>query len=226
MMDRTTWINAQEAVDGGLADSIEASNEHNRKRLVQAADLFDMSGARAFWKESNLILNNIFNDKKPIMQKVANHLKLNADAAEDSIIAAIKEVQDKAAAAEVKNQEQAERIAALEADIAAGKDTLAAKEAELEQFKNQAAEAEKAAKLAEAKNMVEGFAKAGRIKNDAAVIEKWVNKAVEDLEGTKALIEELPVNAMAPKAEEGKIGQELPTTAVGMMARLKLKNTK
>ena len=49
--------------------------------------------------------------------------------------------------------------------------------------------------------MVQNFAKEGRIKNDAETIQKWVNKAKEDFDGVKALIEELPLNKKSEKLD-------------------------
>ena len=67
---------------------------------------------------------------------------------------------------------------------------------------------------AKAKNMVEGFAKSGRIKNDTETITKWTNKAKSDFEGVKALIEDLPVTKVANKIEVSTVTNELALTNV------------
>ena len=75
-----------------------------------------------------------------------------------------------------------------------------------------------------AKNMVEGFAKAGRIKNEATVMLKWTNLAKSDFDGTKAMIEELPLNKAAVVIPTENVIPEgsLPTTAMGLAVRNKL----
>ena len=133
-----------------------------------------------------------------------NRLGLNEDAAEASVLSAIEGIQNKLQTAEAKNQADAEAIESLQTQISA-------KQTELDDLKNQldalkaekdalAAEkeaAEKEAKIAEATNMVKGFASQGRIKNDDATIRSWVNKAVEDMDGVKSLMESLPLNRAA-----------------------------
>ena len=87
--------------------------------------------------------------------------------------------------------------------------------------------AENAMKEEEAKNMVSNFAKLGRIKNEATVILKWTNLAKADFEGTKAMIEDLPLNKDAVKitdAVANKLGEhDLPSNAIGLAVKNRLK---
>jgi hypothetical protein len=55
------------------------------------------------------------------------------------------------------------------------------------------------AKAVQAKAMVEGFAKLGKIKNDEATIKAWTDKAVADHDGVKKMLEEIPVNKVSNK---------------------------
>jgi hypothetical protein len=56
-------------------------------------------------------------------------------------------------------------------------------------------------KVKDATNMVTEFATVGRIKNEEPIIAKWVELAKNDFDGTKELIENLPLNAIANKIE-------------------------
>lgn len=203
MMDKTTWINAGEAVASGLADRIESSTEYNRKRMVQSADLFSPEDAKGYWKVSNEVLNKLIDNNKPHkMLKVANKLGLQPEASEEAILNAVTEVQNKLTAAVAKNKENEDKVLELEIAAENKQKELDALNAQIAEAKNKAEATEAAAKKVAAENMVKEFAKAGRIKNEEAVITKWVNLAIEDLDGTKAMIEELPINRNAPKTED------------------------
>jgi len=148
------------------------------------------------------------------MLKVTNKLGLVSEANEDAVLEAIAKIENKAQVAEDS--------------LAKMQDALNAKKAECDELSNKLAEATKKAEdeaeakakaeaenmEAKAKNMVEGFAKSGRIKNDTETITKWTNKAKSDFEGVKALIEDLPVTKVANKIEVSTVTNELALTNV------------
>lgn len=79
-----------------------------------------------------------------------------------------------------------------------------------------------------AKNMIEGFAKAGRIKNEETVKLKWMTTAKTlGFDEVKSMIEALPLNkdaVLITDAVPNKIGKdELPTTAIGLAVKNKLR---
>lgn len=191
MMDKTSWITASEALMTGFADEIEVSADFNKKHAN--------SEPKAMWKESAQIINSILKPKNKTMTKVANKLGLIADANEDSIVESITAIQNKLSAAEVKNADMEDKLKKMENDYAEAKAKCDELQDKINEFKKKAEDAEAESKKANAKNMVEGFAKAGKIKNEA--IEKWVNKAIVDFDGTKELLEELPVNKVANKID-------------------------
>lgn len=150
---------------------------------------------------------------------------------------ALKEVTDKAtadaaAATEVVNKANNERdaakaqvteitnkLTAAEAELKKVKDSLAA----LEKEKNDALEAEKQAK---AEALVDSHVKTGRIKNEAKIIERYVNMAKDDFEGTKELIESIPLGVKAPVIVTDavtKTGDEMGTNAMTLAVRNRLK---
>jgi ATP-dependent Clp protease protease subunit len=185
MMDRTTWIKASEALACGFCDEIDYSKDNNVKH----------GNAKAMWDAGKILANKFLTTNIKKMTKVANKLGLNAEANEDSIIAAITEVENKFT--KVSND-----LKKMEDDYAEAKAKLAEMEDKLSEAKKKAEDADKAKadaemdkKKSEAKNMVEGFAKAGKIKNES--IEKWVNQAIVDFDGVKNLLEELPTTKKA-----------------------------
>ena len=91
--------------------------------------------------------------------------------------------------------------------------------AEIEQEK---AAAEQENKRILATNLVEEFAKSGRIKNDAEIKEKWINKAIEDFDFVKESLENLPVNRVMPEfgKEENKA---IPYNAANLMQSIQAK---
>jgi ATP-dependent protease ClpP protease subunit len=213
LMNRTTWMNAGECFASGFCTDIEVTSQSNKKRMP-------VNDSRAMWKESNLILNNIFKISNKMI-KVTNKLKLQEAANEDAIVAAIEALENSAKAT-------ADDLATAKADLdAANKKAIAAEE-KYNALKAQADEAEEKAKKAEEdladvniKNMVEGFAKVGKIKNDAEVINKWIGTAKKmGLDETKTMLEELPINKSAVKIEIGADSKESGLLNVAAKAML------
>jgi ATP-dependent Clp endopeptidase proteolytic subunit ClpP len=210
IMKKTSYIMADEALATGLCDQIESSSDQNKKRTMPTE-------AKAFWKESSQVLNKLLpettnpqfkNLNKRDMKKVANKLNLNAEASEDSIVSEIELVQNRIKEHEGTISTHVTTIKNKDSEIETLKGQVKAKEEELTTLKNKVAQIEedqkkkdteaKAAAEKEtetkAKNMIEGFVKEGRIKNDAATIQTWTDKAKADFEGIKNMIEGLPVN--------------------------------
>lgn len=195
LMEKTSWLNSAECFAKGFCTDIAVTSEQNKKRMPQ-------TGAMNMWKVANDIVNNVFKTENN-MKKVTAKLNLNEAATEDSIVAAIEGLQNKVT--EVTNNATAEKTR-LESELKKAKDAvtaiqnkLDAAELALKTTRDAAAEAATAALETEAETMVTAFAKVGRIKNDAAVIATWKALAVKDMAGTKALIEDLPLNKTAAK---------------------------
>lgn len=236
IMNRTTWINADEALADGFCDEIQASSELNKKRSVNTAEQ-----VKDFWKASNKAFENLYQNKTlPIMKKVANKLNLNPEATEDSIVSEIEKIENRAKKAEeaIVNKSKSledkeaelakmkEECDALKAEIADMKKKAKAKEDEEAKAKAEAEEAENKAKEEKAKNLIDGFVVAGRIKNDEAIKNSWIKKAKEDYDGVKSLIESLPVSAKSTKIETGNgedHGKKLTSVVANKMAELKAK---
>jgi predicted RNase H-like nuclease (RuvC/YqgF family) len=72
---------------------------------------------------------------------------------------------------------------------------------QLTEVKNKVETAEKEAKKVKAEALVTAAAKIGVIKNEAPVIAKWTELATNDYDGTKNLMETLPVNKTAVKID-------------------------
>lgn len=210
IMDRTTWLSAAESLQLGFCDEIDYSKDNNVKH----------GNAKAMWQQGRQLANSFLKPNIKKMTKVANKLGLNPEANEESIIAAITEVENKFT--KVSND-----FKKLENDYAEAKAKLAEMEDKLAEAKKKAEEEEKAKmeaeadkKKSEAKNMVEGFVKSGKIKNESA--EKWIAQAVADFAGVKDLLESLPTNGKAVKIEtknEGTVTNDELTSVAAMTMR-------
>jgi len=194
LMAETTWINAEDCLEKGFCTEIEKTSNVNKKRLSTA-------NVSNFLKEANLITNKLITPikkHKKSMLKVTNKLGLNDDANEDSVLRAIQEMENKAKSDKEKMQDEMDALKAkMEADNKAFEDLKA---------KFDASEDENC------KNMVKEFANVGKIANEEAVINKWVALAKNDLEGTKEILNSLPLNKVANKIEtanEGKVDQKV-----------------
>jgi ATP-dependent Clp endopeptidase proteolytic subunit ClpP len=236
MMDKTSWILAEEAKQAGLCDYIESSKEVNRPRLVS-------TNAVGAWTEAKAIMNKILNEEKPkiiTMNKITNKLKLVEGSNEDVVINAISALELR-----VKNAED---------DLDKAKKAKNDSDDELDKKKNELDEAENAFKKMksdydkmkndfEAKNaeddldkkmgaknaaseLIKTAVKEGRVKNEAEAIEMWTNKAEVDFAGTKGMLETISLNKTAPKIEalasEYKADSVVANTMAAMREKLKI----
>lgn len=217
MMNRTSFIMADEAMQLGLCTKIEQSADLNKKRPAVGAD------SKAYWKSSRQIMNKLVDNLKishMSFPKLANKLGLITEANEDSMCNEVERLLNKLTKAEKDCKDK-------EKEISDHKDEMDKKKKELDDMKEkhdklkeeldalkkkvkddeEADKAKNEAKLeTEAKNMIDGFVKTGRIKNEAVVIEKWVKAAKADMAGTKEMIESLPLNVAQGKKIVDKIG--------------------
>lgn len=218
IMDRTTWISASEALAGNFCDSIEVTARQNQKRMVATEP-------KAMWKEGAEILNSLLTKTdKTMFNKVANKLGLVSEASEDSILDAITKIENRAVSAESKLTETQNKLTEVQNEAEQAKAELKEANEKLEKAETEKKEAEETALTEKAKNMVEGYAKAGRIKNEAEVITKWVNLAKVDFAGTEQLIKDLPVTKVANKIELTNVANEANLTNVVAAKMAELRN--
>lgn len=206
MMNKETFINATEALEYGLCDKIEISAEHNKKRMSAVP-------ATAYYKEAQLVLNSIFQPKKDkTMLKVTNKLNLNPDANEDSIVAQIETIQNKAKsdkesfdAKEKDLQDKMDKLKAEMEDLKKEKKSAdVAKdkaEADVANLKKEKDEAVDKAAEEECKNVVNTYVKAGKIKNEAETITFWTAILKSDMALGKKQLDALPLNKVGVKIE-------------------------
>jgi ATP-dependent protease ClpP protease subunit len=180
LMKETTWLNAEQCLEKGFCTEIEKTTDINKKRL-------STTNVDNFIKEANLITNKLINPKtiknKKSMLKVTNKLGLNEDANEESILRAIQDIENKATSDKAKLQEEMDAL----------KKEIADKQKALEDMKN----VMDGLKEDNCKNMVSGFATIGKIANEEEVVNKWVALAKNDFDGTKSILESLPLNKQA-----------------------------
>jgi len=219
MMARTSFIQADEALDLNLCDAIEQSESANTKYLRQ------ITNSGEYIRECNLVLNKIINIKSFTMTKVTNRLNLNESATEESIVKAIDELDRRAAKAEADLEEVINKSIKDDDELAELKAKFEKAKADYQDCKSKcdAMEEEKNVienKLVEDKaiNLVEDYAASGRIKNEESIKASWINLAKSDFETAKAMLETLPINKIAVKIENHVKSNvtDLPTTAMGL----------
>ena len=178
MMAATTWMGAEDCLKNGFCTQIESAKDVNKKRLSTA-------NLDNFFLEAKSIVNKLVTKNQKVMLKVTNKLGLNEDANEDSILKAIQEAENKAATEKAQLGEEIEAL----------KNQLQEKETELKAISEQA----EATQAEVCKNMVNSFS--AKIGTDEAVVNKWIGLAKNDFDGTKEMLEALPINAVANKIE-------------------------
>lgn len=169
---------------------------------------------------------------------IANYLGLNTEATEGSVLTELKNRIN----AEILNRSKAEdAVAAMKKQIcdkqkeldelqeklnAATEDAKNAKN-EASNMKKEKQDAEEATKRESAKNkaaiMVSNYAKLNRISNKQEDMDVWINKAVEDFDGTEAMIKTLPVNGKAAVIDTANNQVDpnvVPASALARMAQI------
>lgn len=216
IMSKTSWISAEEAVETGFADKIEGSEDFNKKRSAPA----DVFQAKAFYKESAQILNNLFKNKAmPENQfpfsKIANKLGLHEQASSDAVVDVLTGILNKKDEFKKKCEDMEDEMTKTKRSIDDTKkelDDLKEKHTKLKadyddlkkskddddtaKAANKTQEDDKAKAKADedAKNLVDTAAIQGRIPSDDASLALWKASAVKDLAATKAIIDKMPIN--------------------------------
>jgi len=126
MLDRETYMDAQECLNNNFCDKVQATNSINVKRVSQAASITDK------WKEAVTIVNSLlpkdFNKQiktetmadTKISASITNKLGLHEAASDVMVVEAVEAIQNKLTASEVnltvaenKAKKTAEELAAM-----------------------------------------------------------------------------------------------------------------
>jgi len=186
MMNVTTWLNANDCKELGLCDEVEYLDSFNKARKISIENPLNAL------KEYSNIIQTI---KPKKMNKVYNKLNLDsaANGVEDSAVAAIVKIENKLTETEAELIEAKNKLAELTAKI---------KEAE------ESKEAVEAAELENKVNtLVDAAVTAGKIANEATIIDAYKVMAKADLVNTSKVIEALPVNKKAPNFDKAAVAK-------------------
>lgn len=202
-----------------VAAKLNLNSQASADAMVEAIDAINQA---KFTAESKLI--SINDTHRANVLEIQNKHQAAIDAE-------VRKVQE----AEAKANDAAAKLTAAETALAAEKTALAAKTKEYDDIKakydamEQAkADAELAAKRTASETMVRGYVVTGRIKDDEKIVAKWVEMGVNDLEGTKAMIEAIPLSVKAPyfqtqvPAAAGAAGGTDVTAALGGTSAMSL----
>ena len=227
MMDRTSFIQADEAAEMKLCDQVEHTVKLNTKYMPRT-----VNDGRRFYEAANRVLNKLFdNQTTSKMLKVTNKLSLTEDANEESILKAIEGIENRAVIAEealnASNKKSAEELDKMKNDLDEMENKFNNAQKEYEDCKNalDAVNAEKevvenAAKAEKAKNLIEDAVKIGKIKNEVAVMDEWKAKATTNFDETKALLDGIAMNKSASKftiaSKEGEAAVKYPSVGQAM----------
>lgn len=183
LMMLDTFLNAQGCKEKGFCTEIKNTNEMNLKEETNHFFILE---------KANLITNKLL-IKPKTMLKVTNKLGLVDGANEEAVLEAISKMQNRF---ETEKEGFKTELDAVKTE----KNSLAL---EVEDLKNNAL-------IEKCTNLVTGFAKDGKIKDEPETIEKWVNFAKIDFQGTQEILEGLPINKTAPVIETNKVDSDLP----------------
>lgn len=196
MMDCETWINADDCYKHGIYTEQPEEIDSSNTKYYPATMSTDVKALMSF---SNSILNQKIHTSP--MKKVTNRLNIAENSTEDAIDAAVEALQN------AKNQADSD-LASLQEQLTSANKALEDAQNNVTEIQKQLTEATQGRETAEnqlaetkATEMVNSFK--NRIGDKPEVLKKWVNRAIDDFEGTKDLLSELPINAKAPGLPEG-----------------------
>jgi len=193
MMDNTSFINANDARVMGLCDAVEATGQLNTKYMPKT-----QAESGNFYNHANKVLNKLIsNQTNTKMLKVLNKLGLNEDAKEDSVLLAIEEVENKAKKSAEELEEMKNALNDMEAKFNAAKKEFEDCKNELDTLNEAKAKLEEEAAVKNADLLIYDAVKAGKIKNEATIVEGWKAQAKASYEGTKSLLDGIAINRTA-----------------------------
>lgn len=184
LMMLDTFLNADGCKEKGFCTEVKKTNEMNLKDVTNHSIIF---------KEANKITNKLLITNKPSMLKLTNKLGLIDGANEEAILESISKMQN-------RFETEKEALKTELESVKTEKNTLVL---EVDELKNTAL-------IEKCTNLIKGFAQDGKIKDEPETVEKWVNFAKIDFEGTKDVLEGLPINKVAPVIETNNVDSDLP----------------
>ena len=241
MLNRNTFILADEALTMKLCDKVDESKDENSKWLKKVSNEMPVM---SFHNECNKVLNSIINtNTNTSMIKVCMKLGLNDSAPEDAIVKAIESIENRATKAETevirltneiqdKTKADESEMDKLKAKLKKAEDDKAKADADYEDCKNQLdaiekdkAKAEEENKKDKIKNMVDDFAKIGRIKDTEEVKLQWNVTAMKiGIDEAKAIIEALPLNKEAVTVKTVLLNTVVNATSAASLRELNRKS--
>jgi ATP-dependent protease ClpP protease subunit len=201
MMDKTTWITADEAITSGLCDNVENSEIKNALSI----------NVKMAWKQADAIVNNAFKKNTP-MHKITNRLGLNETATEDAIVAEIENILNKSKNTDDKlNELQQDYDDKCKTLAALAKECDAIKE-ELDKIKQEAddkanKDVEEKATAALNKAVAEG-----KIVNKPEVVARWKDSYKANPELAERMLATIPINRKSTVDFEAALKEKADTT--------------
>jgi ATP-dependent protease ClpP protease subunit len=237
MLDKETYMDAQECLNANFCDKIQATNSINVKRVSQAASITDK------WKEATTIVNSLlptdFNKQiiKPstmadtkISASITNKLGLHEAASDVMVVEAVEAIQNKLTVSETNLKVAENKAKKSDEEMAAMRTKCENLQAEVNGYKSMMEQAEEENRMIEATNMVKGFAELGKINNDEATIKFYVNTATAgkskdekatSFEATKNLLTNMVVNKKAETIKVVNTQTGTPMNSIALtMARI------
>jgi ATP-dependent protease ClpP protease subunit len=240
MLDKETYMDAQECLATNFCDKVQSTNSINVKRVSQAASITDK------WREAVTIVNSLlpkdFNkqtktntmESTKLSASITNRLGLVETASDVMVAEAIEGLKNTISVTQT-NLVVAENKAKMSADeLAAMREKCDNMQKEIDSYKSMMEEAEEENRMMEATNMVKGFAELGKINNDEATIKFYVNTATVgknkdekavSFKATETLLTNMVVNKKAEtiKVVNTQVGAATNSVALTMARIAKAK---
>lgn len=189
IMDRETWIMAEESLELGLCDEIEDSSAYNKAEVIKNLDS-KLTPRLTFAK----VLNQMFEEKNLTIQNmksVYNKLGLIDGSTEDKVSAAIDAIRNEASFNKSEYEKCKKELEAKVQEYIETKAKFDALQAKFDAAQAKISDAENSAKTVKAEALVNANVKLGKVANTPEAIKNMVELAVKDFEGTEKMLNSL-----------------------------------
>jgi len=221
MMSVTTWLDAQKCLDMGICTSIEATAPQNKKYMPKSNRAAIMEYCNKLTED---LLSNIQKTNLMDLKSITNKLNLVDGADLNVINSAIDALITARNQAETTASNLTEQLTQAQSELQAATNKVTELQAAVDAANAEKKAAEDAALETSATEMVNKYT--NKIGKDATVIAKFVNMAKADMEGTKTILEAIPLNKVGARATDNTTPEAKSLNVTNIMAEIKNRITK
>lgn len=216
MMKNTTWLNADQCLENGICTKIETTASQNKKYMPVSNHVAMMAYCNKLTDEK---IQSFTKSNTMDLKQLTNKLNLVDGADVSTINNAIDALIQARNQAEESATALTDQLAAAKADLEAATTKVNELQAAVDASNAEKQQLEDQAATTSATELVNKYT--NKIGKDANVVAKFVSMAKADLEGTKNILEAMPLNVVGNRFKESTQTVPGKITVQGVMNSIK-----